>query len=52
MSSGQTEQVRRNLVESLRDRGYVYTNRVERAMQSVPRHEFVPLIGEHGFAKE
>ncbi|KAB1187894.1 MULTISPECIES: protein-L-isoaspartate(D-aspartate) O-methyltransferase [Haloferax] len=42
MSDDGIEQARKNLVTSLRERGYIYTRRVERAMGAVPRHEFVP----------
>lgn len=42
MAGGEAERARHRLVEALRDRGRVYSTRVAQAMETVPRHEFVP----------
>ncbi|KTG27982.1 protein-L-isoaspartate(D-aspartate) O-methyltransferase [Haloferax profundi] len=44
---------RQTLVESLRERGHIYTTRVAKAMAAVPRHEFVPdAVRDHAYADE
>ncbi|WP_191965837.1 MULTISPECIES: hypothetical protein [Haloferax] len=57
-----TSRVRQTLVDSLRERGHIYTTRVANAVVTTEdgRIErtnyggvrFVPLVGSHGFAEE
>lgn len=42
MDEDGSARARRDLVDRLRDRGYLHSDRVEAAMATVPRHEFVP----------
>jgi protein-L-isoaspartate(D-aspartate) O-methyltransferase len=48
-----TRRARERLVEGLRERGFVYSNRVAGAMETVPRHEFVPEdVRDRAYADE
>lgn len=42
MEDARVEHARQQLVANLRERGHVYSRRVAEAMETVPRHEFVP----------
>lgn len=42
MDTAEFERARGELVEHLRERGHLYSTRVTKAMETVPRHEFVP----------
>ncbi|WP_435345992.1 protein-L-isoaspartate(D-aspartate) O-methyltransferase [Haloarchaeobius sp. HRN-SO-5] len=42
MDTAETERARSRLVDHLRERGHLYSTRVTKAMETVPRHEFVP----------
>lgn len=43
MDDTEIEQARSRLVKQLRDRGHLYSNRVTKAMEIVPRYEDEPL---------
>lgn len=53
MDDTEIEQARSRLVKQLRDRGHLYSNRVTKAMETVPRHEFVPeAVGDRAYEDE